>query len=54
MIDHPVFDEALPTRMLANREAHGPIGAPVRIEQDRVSGNLPGHMAEVWRGSFPT
>ncbi len=45
MIDNPVFDEALPTRMLANREAHGPMGAPFLIEQDRVSGNLPCHMA---------
>ena len=49
MIDSAEFDQALPTRMLANSEAHGPIGAPVQIEQDRVSGSLPGHMADVWR-----
>ena len=49
MIDNAEFDQALPTRMLANREAHGPMGAPVLIEQDRVIGNLRCHMAEVWR-----
>ena len=26
MIDNAEFDQALPTRMLANREAHGPMG----------------------------
>ncbi len=42
--------QAVPTRVLANREAHGRMGAPVLIEQDHVSGNLSGHMADVWRG----
>ncbi len=49
IIDNAEFDQALPTRMLAIREAHGLMGEPVRIEQHRVSGNLPGHMADVWR-----
>ena len=49
MIDNAEFGQALPTRMLANRGAHGLMGAPVLIEQDRVIGNLPCHLAEVWR-----
>jgi hypothetical protein len=32
MIDNAEFDQALPTRTLANREAHAPMGAPVLIE----------------------
>ena len=33
MIDNTEFDAALLTRMLANREAHGPMGA--RTDQQR-------------------
>jgi hypothetical protein len=53
MIDNAEFDRAFATRMLANREAHGLMGEPVRIEQDRVSCNLP----LTWppcEGNFPT
>jgi hypothetical protein len=45
-IDNPVFDEALPTRMLANREAPGPMGAPVLISRDSIRNDLPRRMAD--------
>ena len=46
MVDNPVFDEALPTRMLANREAPGPMGAPVLISRDSIGDDLPCRMAD--------
>ena len=49
IIANAEFDQALPTRTLANREPHGPVGARVLIERDRVRVNLLGHMADVCR-----
>jgi hypothetical protein len=49
LIDKSQFDQALPTRMLANREALGLMGERALIEQDRVIGDLLCHVAEVWR-----
>ena len=53
-IDNAEFDQALPTKMRANRAAHGPICAPVLIEQVRVIGNLLCSTAEVWRDRSDT
>jgi hypothetical protein len=46
MVDNPVFDKAFPTRMLANREARRPMGAPVLIGRDSIGDDLPCHVAD--------
>ena len=46
MVDYRVFDEAIPTRMLANREPPRPMGAPVLISRDSIGDDLPCRMAD--------
>jgi hypothetical protein len=46
MIDNAEFDQALPTRILANPEAPGPMGAPVLISRDSIRNDLPWRMAD--------